>query len=210
MTLNEIALQYGTDKASTHHNYCVIYEKYLKHSRFDPIKLLELGIGGYKYADRGGESLRMWQDYFRAGVIVGVDLYEKTGIAGDRIFLQFGSQTDANFLNMVNQRHGPFDLIIDDASHVSELTIKSFEILFPLLKPTGIYIVEDVHTSLFSGDEFGGQPDPCGGKETSLKYFQRLTAQLYEKTLQEPYRAPIFGTIDFIHFYENLVIIRKK
>jgi hypothetical protein len=35
------------------------------------------------------------------------------------------------------------DLVVDDASHTYEATKTSFEILFPLLRPGGIYIIED-------------------------------------------------------------------
>jgi hypothetical protein len=38
---------------------------------------------------------------------------------------------------------GPPDLVIDDASHLYWLTRASFEALFPLLMPGGLYIIED-------------------------------------------------------------------
>jgi predicted O-methyltransferase YrrM len=38
---------------------------------------------------------------------------------------------------------GPLDLIIDDASHLYEPTKASFNYLYPLLRPGGLYIIED-------------------------------------------------------------------
>lgn len=38
---------------------------------------------------------------------------------------------------------GPIDLVIDDASHLLEETRASFEILFPRLRPGGLYVIED-------------------------------------------------------------------
>ena len=35
------------------------------------------------------------------------------------------------------------DLVVDDASHTYEETRASFEFLFPLLSPGGIYVIED-------------------------------------------------------------------
>ena len=35
------------------------------------------------------------------------------------------------------------DLVVDDASHTYEETKASFEFLFPLLRPGGIYVIED-------------------------------------------------------------------
>lgn len=38
---------------------------------------------------------------------------------------------------------GPIDLVIDDASHRYDPTRSSFEVLFPLLRPGGRYVIED-------------------------------------------------------------------
>lgn len=209
MNLDAIALEAKTDKASSGHNYTPIYESYCRGFRLAPFTMLELGIGGYNYPERGGESLRMWFNYFPSAKIVGVDCYEKTGMANDRIFVEQGSQDDPAFLNHVNQKHGPFDLIVDDASHVNKLTIRSFEILFPLLKPGGLYIVEDLETSLWFL-EYGGHPDPNDDTPTALKFFQRLIPQLLENTLLAEYKNEYCGKLEFIHFYNNLVIIKKK
>jgi predicted O-methyltransferase YrrM len=37
----------------------------------------------------------------------------------------------------------PLDLVIDDASHLYDPTLASFEVLFPRLRPGGLYIIED-------------------------------------------------------------------
>ena len=37
----------------------------------------------------------------------------------------------------------PLDLVVDDASHVWDRTLDSFEVLFPLLRPGGTYVIED-------------------------------------------------------------------
>lgn len=37
----------------------------------------------------------------------------------------------------------PLDIVIDDASHVLTTTTRSFEMLFPRLRPGGIYVIED-------------------------------------------------------------------
>jgi len=38
-----------------------------------------------------------------------------------------------------------FDIIIDDASHASYHQQNSFKVLFPSLRPGGLYIIEDLH-----------------------------------------------------------------
>jgi hypothetical protein len=47
-----------------------------------------------------------------------------------------------SFIEMTGEKPG-FDLSIDDASHGYELSLQSFNRLFPLLRPGGIYALED-------------------------------------------------------------------
>lgn len=208
MTLDEIAIQTQTDKASTGHYYTRVYEKYLEPLRQEPLLIFEVGIGGYQFPDRGGQSLRMWEQYMPNAKIVGIDVYQKDGMGSDRVFIEKGSQDDADFLASLVNKYGAPDLIIDDASHVNRLTIRTFEILFPMLKAGGLYFCEDVHTSFWMQD-YGGDPDPAT-RNTTLAYFQLLTAQLSHDTLQAEYRREFMaGYLDFIHFSRNLVIIKK-
>jgi predicted O-methyltransferase YrrM len=55
-------------------------------------------------------------------------------------------QTDRGALTEIVGREiglGNIDLVIDDASHQLEATRASFETLFPLLRPGGLYVIED-------------------------------------------------------------------
>lgn len=52
-------------------------------------------------------------------------------------------QGDRAALVELVERFGPFDLVIDDASHLLGPTRTSFEVLFPALRPGGLYVVED-------------------------------------------------------------------
>ncbi|MBI4734118.1 MAG: class I SAM-dependent methyltransferase [Rubrobacteridae bacterium] len=134
--------QYNTDKINNH--YLERYDQFLTHWLEKRINLLELGI--YK-----GGSLLLWRDYFPLGTIVGVDLnlpqdFEIT----ERIHLYEGSQADTAFLSRMANEIAPdgFDIIIDDASHVGELTKTTFWHLFDNhLKPNGLYVIEDWGTS---------------------------------------------------------------
>ena len=91
----------------------------------------------------------MWHEYFPNSQIWGIDNDAEgrcpTGFDEDRIIFRLGNQDDSEFLAKLAQEAGNFDIIIDDCSHISDLTIKSFEILFPYLKAGGIYVIEDLH-----------------------------------------------------------------
>lgn len=57
----------------------------------------------------------------------------------------------------------PFDLIIEDGSHRHADQQMNLALLMPLLKPGGLYFLEDLHTSLEPGYD-----EPAKGKDTTL------------------------------------------
>lgn len=137
MTLHEIGLKYGTDK-STNHNFTPFYDSNLSYLRDQNIKLLEIGISE-------GPSLKMWEEYFQNGHIIGVDILERSYMNTDRITTMIIDQEKADELLSIP---GEFDIIIDDGGHTmfqQQLTLKT--LLGPKLKNGGIYILEDLHTS---------------------------------------------------------------
>jgi len=136
------AQAYDTDKAE-HAHYLQQYEEYFGPLLDKDIRLLELGI-------YHGGSLLLWRDYFQKGVIVGLDI-EPVAIedASGRIRTYQGMQQDTQLLDRIGSENAPegFDVIIDDCSHVGELTRLSFWHLFDNhLKPGGLYVIEDWST----------------------------------------------------------------
>jgi hypothetical protein len=165
--LSELALKHGTDKWN-HHWYTDHYHKHLQHFRPSPIKFLEIGVGGYEYPDRGGQSLRMWSEYFPEASIFGIDFYPKNQIpAIDRTTILQGSQSDIPFLNNVFNQMGGIHVVVDDGSHKCLDIITSFEHLFPLLDDNGIYIIEDTESSYWP--DYGGSTNPHL-KTTTMNY----------------------------------------
>lgn len=147
-TLREIALAHGTDKEQPHgHSYTEAYDFHFAPRRSERLRLLEIGVGGYDAPQTGGESLRMWREYFPNAEILGLDLFDKTALTEDRIRVFQGNQGDAAFMQQFAAEHGPFDIVIDDGSHCGDDVIASFRVLFPHLTTAGIYVVEDLQTS---------------------------------------------------------------
>jgi hypothetical protein len=207
-TLDQLGIVSGTDKSSEHHDYCRIYEKYFEPLRDKNITLLELGFGGHEDINKGGESMNMWDGYFQNAKLACVDISPKNDniITGE---LYIGSQDDKEFLTAVVHNISGVDVIIDDASHKSSLTIKSFEILFPLLQSGGYYCVEDLHSSYHSfyyGNK-EANPNPSLGN-TAMNFFKRLTDEVNKELLEPGYHLGY--DIEFMHFYKDLLIIKKK
>jgi len=206
--LAEFAQKHSTDKW-TEHNYIPHYETFLKSLKDDPIHLLEIGVGGYEHPDRGGESLRMWKDYFPNGSITSIDIFDKSSIEEDRIKIYRGSQIDESLLNLVDREAGPFDIIIDDGSHINNHIIKSFEMLFPKLKQNGIYIIEDIQTAYWP--QYGGDSFNLQNKKTAMNYFKCLVDGLNHVEFDNPYFRPDYfdENIVSISFFHNMVFVQK-
>lgn len=81
------------------------------------------------------------------GPIAGLhEFAEATGVA-DRLSIHYGTdQADGSALARIAAdefRGEPIDLVIDDASHFLAESRASFDVLFPLLRPGGVYLLED-------------------------------------------------------------------
>lgn len=206
-TLDQIANKHKTDKGSWHHGYCNNYEKHLAPLRDKPILLIEAGIGGYNRPGHGGAGLKMWAEYFSRGRVVGFDIHDKGFLDGGNICTAIGSQNDRAFLEGLIEKVGRPDVFVDDASHMNALTIETFKIAFPLLKPGGIYIIEDIETSWWEEHGFDGCKDRHNlNAETTINFARRLLDCVNEKHLPSKAEYPI----ESMHFYQNIVIFHKK
>ena len=203
-----LAKIYRTDKAIGH-NYIPHYVTHLKKYRKERIKLLEIGVGGYDKPGMGGNSLRMWQDYFSLGQIYAMDIYDKSAQESKRIKIFQGSQIDENFLMKVVDETGLLDIIIDDGSHVNEHVVKTFKMLFPVLKDGGTYVIEDTQTSYWP--DMGGSSENLKLPGTMMNFFKQLTDSLnYEEYLLDDYQPSYYDQhIVGVHFYHNLIFLEK-
>lgn len=206
--LIRLGICFETDKWGAHW-YLQHYQRHFCDLQKKPLNLLEIGIGGYKQPDAGGNSLRTWKAYFPQANIYGIDIYDKKRIEETRIQTFQGSQTDPEFLKRVIQQIGGADIIIDDGSHINSHVITTFKILFPLLRDRGIYVIEDTQTSYWPG--FGGSSDNPGRTDTIMGYFTSMVHSLnHEEILRERYE-PSYHDLNIVgmHFYHNLIFVEK-
>lgn len=206
--LNALAIYYGTDKWN-YHWYTQHYQKYFLPFRNKKIKLLEIGVGGYSNNAIGGESLRMWDKFFKSGKIYGLDIIDKTNFSSGKIKILQGDQSDQSLLKKISAEYGPFDIIIDDGSHINDHVITTFKILFPLMKEGGIYVVEDTQTSYW--ENFKGDRKNLNNPETMMNYFKSLLDEINYREYLDADQVPSYfaQNIKSIHFYPNLIFIFK-
>lgn len=213
MTLNDLAIKHGTDKHSGHHDYCRHYDKHFAHLRDKQIKIYEFGVGGYEFPDRGGGGLRMWDEYFNhpKTKIIGIDIHDKSGLKFDprRVEILKGSQNDGDFLLRMFGYMGTPDIIIDDASHMNNLTIETFKHCFPWLKSGGIYVIEDIESSWWNEHGFDGDPNVKNwGAQTTINMCRALLDIVNSKHNKVDVVQGM--EIESMHFYNNMVVIIKK
>ncbi len=181
---------YDTDKAR-HTHYLQNYEEHFEKLLGKEIRLLELGV--YK-----GGSLLLWKDYFDRGLIVGLDLTRiELNDSSGRIRTYCGEQQDTVLLDRIARETAPegFDVIIDDCSHIGELTRVSFWHLFDNhLKPGGLYVIEDWSTGYWDGwfDGVGLKRRARFTHSPILFRFREKLARLYNSKAIE--RIPLAQT----------------
>lgn len=206
--LARLALIYGTDKGRSH-RYVAHYARHFGHLRKKRLTLLEIGVGGEEAPLEGGNSLRMWRRYFPNARIVGLDCFDKSAHAEERIRIYRGDQSDETLLRRIVAEVGQPDIVIDDGSHVNGHVIKSFEVLFPLLADDGIYVVEDTQTAYWP--QFGGSSDDLRQAPTSMCLLKGLADGLnHEEFIKPGYRPSYYDRhVVALHFYHNLVFVQK-
>jgi Methyltransferase domain len=220
-TLDELAIQYGTDKSSYHHAYTKYYEKYFELMRDKPVKFLEIGF--YR-----GASAHMWEDYFSNGDLFFIDINPHVFTQLNefkRVHINLVNQDDVCALNNFIEEVGTgFDIIIDDGGHTMSQQITSFKTLFPHVKSGGIYVIEDLHTSYPYGPNYAFDYG-CANPEqpTAVNFLKTLVDCVNlpgaRTTCADARKCPrnlisdlssYVSEIESIHFYCSLVFIIKK
>lgn len=214
--LTAIFDKYDSDKNSRFHNYCRQYEGIMRDYRTKNISFLELGVFN-------GESIKIWREAFpNAKCIVGIDINPECKIyenVDKSIFVEIGDATNSKFLKYINDKYGPFDIILDDASHTNKDVILSFEELFPLMNDSGLYIVEDTcvyNHSLHIDHNYPNHLVYFGQYFPYLNQWRYYSTEGIKDNCQDPFKiikkaSNIFeATIDMIIYGNSFVAITKK
>lgn len=177
-TLTELFNKYKSDKGTIYgscHNYGDFYDLYLNSLKSsDLVYGLEIGIFE-------GASLKVFEEYFTKVFMIGLDINDKSHLQTPNISTGILDQSDENSLKLfydhcIENNHY-FDFILDDGSHHMKDQQITLGYLFPLLKSGGIYIMEDLHTSL-ADDGFILYNRPLETKDykkTTLSYLEEKT-----------------------------------
>jgi hypothetical protein len=173
-------------------SFLTIYEQLFAPFKKKKITIMELGV-------QGGGSLELWKQLIPEADIIGVDSDERCKeITGFEI--RICHQADPRLADR------EYDIIIDDGGHLMSQQKNSFNLLYPKLKPGGMYIIEDLETSYW-GDFIDEEP-------TTINYLKSLVDSINSEYIKHPRsdrRDIDYPSVQLnsITFYDNLCVIKK-
>lgn len=156
--LTYLANKCGTDKGTVfgpQHGFTEIYDDYFQkiadncYSNNRKVNILEIGV-------LDGESLQTYNRFFDKNCeIYGIDIDDCTKHSSSNIHIDICDQGNRSELEDFLKRNNniKFDIIIDDGCHRSKEQLITLSSLHKSLSKNGIYIIEDLHTSL--DEEYG-------------------------------------------------------
>jgi len=158
--LTSLAKEYYSDKGLINpfngneygHGYTTFYDQIFHQYIHEDINFLEMGlkVGGPEFGnlnpDRGkSPSVEMWLNYFSKANIIGFDISNFSPQENERFtFIQGDSGIDSDIQKLVDLKPS-YDIILDDASHLSYHQQNAFKFLWSKISKGGYYIIEDLH-----------------------------------------------------------------
>ncbi len=165
-----------------------------------PRRIVELGI-------RRGGSTALLHELARPERLVAFELDEIPAEALSDFIAEHGlgasvrphygvDQADrARVAAIVDDELGdqPIDLVVDDASHLYDPTLASFEVLFPRLRPGGLFVIED-----WTAQSFGLNSMAARFRGLSADDHERLRAHIEREGAPEPPRLLALLTLQLV------------
>ena len=192
------------------HHYLPLYDRYFgkyRESCSPTNKLVIVEVGVYK-----GGSLDMWNKYFGKEncEIYSIDIEQNarrfdTSANGGNVHILIGDQENIDFLKHIKATVPSPHILIDDGGHHMKQQINTFDQLFEHVRPGGIFLCEDTHTSYFPAYG-GGLRGPYTFIEHTKGIIDHLNAyHLNDKNAISHLTKTCFG----IYVYDSMVFFEK-
>lgn len=193
-TLDEIALETGTDKNSLGHGYTHVYDLLFEPWRDCIITLVEIGVWE-------GASLRMWREYFTNpdARIIGVD-NDMSRAPAEILGCELLTANAVTEALKVAEWAGVADIVVDDGSHIAADQAITFAMLWPRMRPGGLYCIEDLHT-------YWWDANPDGADGWLIELIRDVWGRGDTRTDKERKHPTDIGAV---MAFQSLVVIEKK
>ena len=146
--LTKLCNKYKTDKGDRFfgcHGYAAIYHSLFEGLRAKELIVCEIGLSHPNDRDTvKTPSLRVWRDYFPKAKIFGFDIDDFSTVRIPNCTILRGDSSSREDLRRLGGL-GPFDIVIEDASHASHHQQITLAALFPFMKSNGLFCIEDLH-----------------------------------------------------------------
>lgn len=193
--LHLLGLRHETDKVA--HGYLPHYHNHFTPLRNQPITLLEVG------AWKGG-SLRMWRDWFKNPDtrIMSVDI----GHGPCPLDPEKYELIVADIKSWVPPEGLELDIVIDDGSHMTPDMVAAFRKLWPLVKPGGWYVIEDLETQF----QPGWGHFERDGSEVIDQIVRAVKGALRERLAESAVGNLVDASeVSEVHVYRQIAFLRK-
>lgn len=203
LTYKQLYLQHDGRICHKWSSYLDVYERTFATYRDRPLKLLEVGV-------YHGGSLQLWKKYFQSNSqFIGVDLDPRClEYTEEHITIETGDQSNPDFWVNFFQRHGKFDIIIDDGSHDNRHQTLTFMMAWPNLRDGGVYLVEDLHCAYWA--EYGG------GYKNKMSFIEFSKDRIDDINAFHSRDANSFKKNQFTHeiesisYYDSIAVFTKR
>ena len=204
---NDILNRHSSDKGTNPYGretdangYGDLYERYFRDYRESALNICDIGIDQ-------GSSLAANKEYFINANIHGVDIDDKSFHDSERIKTHIVDQNNESdlisFVDKMKNDNIQFDIIIDDASHDVAHQQVTFGKFFDLLRPGGLYVIEDMGSSFFKEGV-----NLYGYIQTKEKIENNTVKFLTNRPLRSPWVDPY--TLDNIDLEVDYILVFDK
>lgn len=206
ITYKEIYFLHDENISDKWTNYFDIYDDYFRRYIGMSADALEIGI-------QNGGNLQILNKYLKNATIYGVDIdpnINNLQLADNITVFNFNITDKQSIKDYLKELQ--FDIIIDDGSHICSDIITTFKLLFSKVKPGGVFLIEDLHTSYWKSH--GGS---YLGKDSAIEFFKKFADLLnlyhindiqFEKNISNS-DLYIFQWLGSVSFHDSVVVIRK-
>ncbi|GAN54801.1 hypothetical protein [Tanticharoenia sakaeratensis] len=195
MSLFDSFVNTTSGKIEKNAHFFALYDRYLARYRNHPCVLYIVIDSAHAEA-----QAEMWARYlgaFAQIVCLTEHDFDRPQIHGRRSDL-----TDPSFRMRLLEEFGPADIVIDDGTHLPDITISTFEILMDLMTNTGLYFIEDTYTAYWSS--YQGE---VGRDSTVIGYTKALIDELHASYTSHAIPPNAFSArVCGIHIYDGLII----
>lgn len=184
--------------------YFDIYDKFFNKFVGKTPNVLEIGVAN-------GGSMEMWFKFFENAHLYGLDNNAQVLDLpfNFKVQIDIGNQADVTFWEKYLMDKPLFDVVIDDGGHEMAEQLNTLICVFPKLRPGGVYLIEDTHTSYWSQWN-GGFRNPNTLIEVSKGLVDLLNLMHIKDRNPDPKLLDAFKGLSSISFFNSVVVFEKE